>query len=860
MHSTTLASPPSESAPRTSSGGLSIGSLVHPHQNQYSSAESSIQFGLSYMPAYQSTGDPYFYGSEGSHSPHSEHIGRYHRQSISSASSVAALDISTMSPTMTSSMPGTWMPATAPPLVLPSNSFEEGSTSFMPVSLTIPPFSHRPLSKTRAFTEADQSTAVNSVPQRLLELDGHEFAEIQRQLSLVPGLVFDSTQHGLSRYIRWDCLNHYWKYFHPSFPIVHRPTFLPSEPPPLLLSATLAIGSFYDTRPDAKLYSLALQEIVTKLLRQRSNITARSRIADLQTVLLLEILSKFCARHVSAQTSARFRALFASLHQSRPWLATSPLAVFKTLKEGRTTEDLKRAHKFWMEHETRRRIFHACSVLDAQQVALFEQRPTIVTHNHLQHMRTDTKGAVDLPCSEELWEASANPMDDWALKAATSVAEDVQTARANYQTSSVDDYSFFQHQIINLNALADQRCAEEMSSPSRSGAKLSRTRFNYHAFQMVRYIPVRSLLIVAGESWFLGRKIEQESDFVQSKKQMRAWLTKISDASTDPVPDASMAHWHALKVLRMLVDVNDNVQPFKSTNMLHEDWVVYLATLVCWALGYGWSNQAPILTVPSNLSESLSQMPSPVMSRKRKSSTQAEIVPRKRQATIHGPLTTTSPASMSMMAPSTTMTSMTQSPYSNPVIVTSGPDWSTYNATALTNNNYTSSWDNTPYYDNLLTTYTTGTMSASVPAPATTSESLKSSLPSTTATTLANSARTSSNTPQSQHSSRATTTAPTLTSIPTDLDLEVDLAATLHQQHHDDDDPLTEFKSYLSLTDVPSAHHLSNLDVSVLSKTRGLIESVRVHKIGSKRVIGGLMNEAERILARVLEGRGGEMF
>lgn len=667
------------------------------------------------------------------------------------------------------------------------------------------------------------------MPLHLHELDGHEFAAIQRELSTVSGLVFDSSQLGLSRYIRWDCLNHYWKYFHPSFPIVHRPTFLPSEPPPLLLTATLAIGSFYDTRPDAKQYSLALQEISTRLLRQRSTITARSRIADLQTVLLLEILSKFCARQASAQTSARFRSLFANLHSSRQWLATSPLAVFKTLKEGRTPEDLKRAHKFWMEHETRRRIFHACSVLDAQQVALFEQRPTIVSHNHPQTSQIDAKGAVDLPCSEELWEA--NPIEDWSLKAASSVAQDVLTARANYQTASVDDYSFFQHQIINLNALADQRCAEEMSSPSRNGKNLSRTRFNYHAFQMARFVPVRSLLIVAGESWFLGRKIEQEDDYVQSKKEIRSWLTKVSDASSNPLADAFMAHWHALKVLRMLVDLSDNLQPFRSTNMLHEDWVVYLAALVCWALGYGWGNNAPAPDTVSISAESVSRMPSPTTSRKRKNR-DVEPSPRKRQATLQGP-TISAATTLSMLAPVGAGVPTTQALYSGPTTASSSPAWSVYGTTLP---NYTGHWENTQYYDNVMTSFTSAVPS-NMAAPVTISEPAISATASTVA------ARTASNTPQSQ-SSRATTTAPTLTSMPTEIN----------------DDPVAELKTYLMLTDVASAQQLANLDVSILSRTTGVLESVRVHKIGSKRVIGGLMNEAERVLTRLMEGRCTDMF
>lgn len=97
-----------------------------------------MNFGM-FMLSYSQTVDPYFYGSEGSSSPASDRFGQpIHRQSLSSASSVAAYDHSTLSPTMTSSMPGGWLPATAaPPMALPDNVFEQGQTNYTQVSLLI---------------------------------------------------------------------------------------------------------------------------------------------------------------------------------------------------------------------------------------------------------------------------------------------------------------------------------------------------------------------------------------------------------------------------------------------------------------------------------------------------------------------------------------------------------------------------------------------------------------------------------------------------------------------------------------------------------------------------------------------------
>jgi len=646
------------------------------------------------------------------------------------------------------------------------------------------------------------------MPVHLRELDGHEFATIQRELSTVPGLIFDSARPEILRYIRSDCLEHYWKYFHPSFPIVYKPNFVTNTPPPLLFSAVLAIGSFYDSRPDAKLYSLVLQEIATKLLRQRGEtITSRSRIADLQTVLLLEILSKYSARHAMPETSARFRALYASLHQTRQILLQNPLAVFKTLEKDMSEEDLKRAHKFWLDHEARRRIFHACSLLDAQQVALFEQRPTIITHSKVPNKPMDTRGSIDLPCNEALWDAS--PTEEWSAEAAHTLPESVHAARARYQAVSVNNYSFFQHQIINVNASPSQRCQEEMSSPPHSNGPPSKTRFNYHVFQMAKHIPVRSLLIVVGESWFLDRKIEKEAEYNQSKRIVREWVAQATAAMpSTQVPNSLQAHWHALKVLRTITNSSERSQLFRTTNMLHEDWAVYLAALVCWAHAYGRS--ASYLLVAAPAPSVLSS--SPAKSRKRKAS-EVAAPPSKRQATMRA-------TNMSMNAPSTAAHT-TQIPYSKSTLAYTEPTWSAYNPPS----NYSGQWSS--YYDQPMVAYSAQAEPSTAPTTATDPSAYGSA------------ARTATNTPASQYS-LTTTSAP---SAPTTKD-----------------DPATELQAYLSLTDVSAPQYLSTLDASILTRAKGVLDAVRLHKIGAKRIASGLMNDAERVLARLAEGKNNDMF
>ena len=588
------------SAPR-SSGGLSIGSLVHPQSDYrfmatpaFSNHPRSLGHFVSGFPSSDESG--IFYTPESSQSPVSDNYGRYpHRQSISSSSSVIAFDPSGASPLISGTIPGTWVPSSAPPSMLPSSIPEDGS--YLPVCA--------PFLWSGICTEADQSPADSSIPIPLSDLDGYEYSVIRRELSNAPGILFGSSTVGISDAIRWECLDLYWQHFHPHFPIVHRPTFLPTKPSPLLASAMAAIGSQYDTRSDAKHYSLTLLEIATRLLRRRDNITSRSRLADLQTVFLLEVLSKYCARRTEVDMSARFRSLFASLDQARRSLATDPLAVFRTLRPDYSPDDLARAHKFWLEHETRRRILQASMVLDLQQVTLFEQPPTIIHHGRSRKSGPALRTSISLPCSEDLWETS--PIGSWSKMAAET---DVSKSRVTRNDNSALEAPLdcFQLQVSLANA-QDTSLDTFLVSKNQNDNLASCLAFNHHAREMARNIPVRQLLIVSGESWVLGRKLEDEAEFQDAKRNLRVWIDSDTECKT--------ALWHAVRLLRSRVmftpaDAN-NIglhASFVDTHMLHEPWVLYLAGLVCWAHGSsssrGLDSGGQVSGAPSSASTSLS--------------------------------------------------------------------------------------------------------------------------------------------------------------------------------------------------------------------------------------------------------------
>lgn len=44
----------------------------------------------------------------------------------------------------------------------------------------------------------------------------------------------------------------YFEHFHPSFPLLHRPTFALSSAPKLLVKAAAVIGSLFSSQPEAR--------------------------------------------------------------------------------------------------------------------------------------------------------------------------------------------------------------------------------------------------------------------------------------------------------------------------------------------------------------------------------------------------------------------------------------------------------------------------------------------------------------------------------------------------------------------------------------------------------------------------------
>ena len=446
--------------------------------------------------------------------------------------------------------------------------------------------------------EADQSISEPSLPLPLSDLDGHEWLVIRRELSSGPGIVPSDDGHGIFDTVRWqDCLEHYWRHFHPLFPVVHRPTFFATKPSPLMASAMVAIGSQYDTREDAKQYSLALLEAATKLLSKRDTINSRSRLTDLQTVFLLEILSKYRSRRATVQVSPRFRSFYTSLTQARHWISTNPLALFNRLGRDHSSEELANAHKFWTERETRRRILQASFILDTQQATLFEQQPAMVSRSSIQITTQDNRSDMPFPCEDELWESS--PIEQWVSHATKFKNINLSTAARQALSATPPKVDVFSSRLVLshiISASSDKPNSQDAIATLQRNLDMygaASSQFSFHALMTARSTPVRQLLTVSGETWLFGKKVDSEAEFLGALQRLRQWV----DDSTQCLK----ALWHATSLLRIVLNPSatptfDPDNPSRSDrrlNMLHEEWSIYLAALVCWAVGFDASENNP---------------------------------------------------------------------------------------------------------------------------------------------------------------------------------------------------------------------------------------------------------------------------
>jgi len=302
-----------------------------------------------------------------------------------------------------------------------------------------------------------------------------------------------------------------------------------------------------------------------------------SRMWDLQITFLAEAFSLYRSRRPLVRFSQRFEDLCTGvsgdilpsmldpakeplqLLHDRDVFFARPLEELAAQPFNSDVDVVRNWRVQWLHIESTRRLFLATYILEMQQATFF------------QTLRSGASIDFPWPCSQSLWEAeSLNRWRDLAKQEPLAPFY-LLDALSQAQRHKHISYDTFQSAIVNGYFTNSQDSVDHPHA--REFAQYieqhPRTLFNHHASMLTIYVPIRDLLAVSGETFVLGEKLATRDQFVQAEMDLRAWSR--SD-------NAIKAVFHATKVIRIAFEEG-------KCGLLHEEWSLYLAALVCWAYG-----------------------------------------------------------------------------------------------------------------------------------------------------------------------------------------------------------------------------------------------------------------------------------
>ena len=270
------------------------------------------------------------------------------------------------------------------------------------------------------------------------------------------------------------------------------------------------------------------------------------------------------------------------------------------------SSDATRAYQFWIDHETRRRVLQACFILDTFQTVLFGQQPVLMQHGPANSLSLHLGRDMPFPCSSSLWESTS--ISEWSANAYSSSSDTTSLCQATSIAISSDPNPLdtFQSVLVFSQILMHHRQTPSfLQDHQQFYSNLSTfnhpitspnicMEFTYHALLAAFHTPIHSLLIVSGESWLHGKKVENKADFQAAKSALRQWVDAgVLGVANIGNADSLTALWHAARLLQLTLrprtplptssEMSPNLQP--SLHLPHESWSIYICTLICWACG-----------------------------------------------------------------------------------------------------------------------------------------------------------------------------------------------------------------------------------------------------------------------------------
>ncbi|KAI4695023.1 uncharacterized protein J4E84_001647 [Alternaria hordeiaustralica] len=391
-------------------------------------------------------------------------------------------------------------------------------------------------------------------------------------------MLFGEEQYGMASIAHTQpfeqYLDYFWRLFHPTFPIVHRPTSL--NPSPMLRAAMIAIGSQYSADSTDKKKGRDLHDRCLKLLEWRDlkGSTEPDRLCDFQAMFLIEVLSQYRARRAAKVLSSRFDKVY---HKAVEDCRSTTSKAAELLASLDQLEQVTPEHwTSWVELATWQHLFLSCYILESQQ-------PVLLAREALTSLIHDSRFDIPFPAHGSLWDATS-PIE-WAAAAqqypyTPSYVDEVTS------TSLPRPLDTFQSSVILAVHYSRHKISTQyMSSSTTSSLEhllddAPATKRMLSVAKLVQVTPIRALLAVACESWIFSEKVATAQGFAALKTTLRTWIAQLWCTSSTEGAPVKEALKLSIDILQQAVSEQRDRIPLE----MGTDMSVFFAALVLWAI------------------------------------------------------------------------------------------------------------------------------------------------------------------------------------------------------------------------------------------------------------------------------------
>lgn len=394
----------------------------------------------------------------------------------------------------------------------------------------------------------------------------------------------------------------YWRYFHPVFPVIHRPTYQAQTPCPLLSAAVMSIGAQYNddhfAKGDSRILHEKCQELITKY---KSSLRSTARIDYMQAIFLVEMFSHFKAKRATSQLSEMFSETYGQLWKQHGITSRSRLQEPATIEPHASEETIRQQWLEWIHLHSMERLLTACYILEAQH-ALLLARPN----------STHTSFGLELyiPASTALWEAGIHTRWAQLIRGVTSPVTDVYQSLdiMLHHDNQVPRFEPFQCALItacHASSVVSQRQeadngafvpataahpifeASNVAVLEQALCPQANVLIAHHMVRLAAHSPIRALLAVSGESWVFSQRLSSDAlvaaaEFETLEAELQSWSETLQQpfpwpTSTEMRSDTHEALQRALDIVRLALDMESRNLAFGG------ELAVYYSSLVLWA-------------------------------------------------------------------------------------------------------------------------------------------------------------------------------------------------------------------------------------------------------------------------------------